>query len=159
MHTYNHANTGLCGTADMEEILNGIKTYESNESTLIDINIKNKIEKYKMGLDMFTQRIRGYIGKYYAFLNGNIDAIVFTGGIGENAITIIESIMNQMNGIGFVLKNKNDLKNITNNDSYICLSNENQSKYPIFCVKTDEELLIAKQSLKVVSEFNQKQEL
>ena len=54
--------------------------------------LKSKNEKAKLALDMMVRRIQKYIGGYLALL-GSVDAIVFTGGIGENSSYIREAVM------------------------------------------------------------------
>lgn len=65
---------GICGTNDVREILS-----QTNEDATL-------------ALEMMVRRIQKYIGSYMALL-GEVDAVVFTGGIGENAIEIREKVM------------------------------------------------------------------
>jgi acetate kinase len=68
---------GLCGKSDMQDVLELVDK--------CNIHAKN-------ALDVFVYRIQKYIGAYIAALNG-LDAIVFTGGIGENCPTVRSQIM------------------------------------------------------------------
>jgi acetate kinase len=54
-----------------------------NDMRIIHQMIEEGNQKAKLALDMFVYRIKKYIGAYYAVL-GRVDALVFTGGIGEN---------------------------------------------------------------------------
>jgi acetate kinase len=54
-----------------------------NDMRIIHQMIEEGNQKAKLALDMFVYRIKKYIGAYYAIL-GRVDALVFTGGIGEN---------------------------------------------------------------------------
>jgi acetate kinase len=75
---------GICGTSDMREIL-GQATH-GNESA-------------QLGIDMFCYRVKKYIGAYHAVL-GRVDAVVFTGGIGENAAPIRQQVCEGLQHIG-----------------------------------------------------------
>lgn len=61
---------GLCGKSNMQEVIAGV---DAGEATA------------QLALDIFVQRVRKYLGSYMVRLNGEVDAIVFTGGIGENS--------------------------------------------------------------------------
>jgi len=74
--------------------------------------IENEDEKYKLALDMMVRRIQKYIGSYMVLLQ-QVDAIVFTGGIGENSKYIRDKIMdtNMLKGIKtLVIKTDEELQ-------------------------------------------------
>lgn len=79
---------GVCGETDMRTILN--KAEHGDESCHIALNL-------------FCYRVQKYVGAYFAVLNGHVDALIFTGGIGENAPVIRQYILNNLNGLGFLL--------------------------------------------------------
>ncbi len=79
---------GVCGETDMRTILN--KAEHGDESCHIALNL-------------FCYRVQKYVGAYFAVLNGHVDALIFTGGIGENAPVIRQHILNNLNGLGFLL--------------------------------------------------------
>ena len=90
--------------------------------------------------------MRKYIGAYFAELGGT-DGIVFTGGIGENSPTIRERICRGLECIGLVLdtqRNRNPDATIKNEIS------AEGSKLRAFVIPTDEELLIARDTVRVV---------
>ncbi|MBI5393245.1 acetate/propionate family kinase [Candidatus Woesearchaeota archaeon] len=68
----------------------------------ISLGKGKRAERAKLALDIFTYRIVKYIGAYYAVLSG-CDAIVFTGGIGENAWYLREEICKQLAVFGLKL--------------------------------------------------------
>ena len=108
-------------TEQIEHILNKksglVGICKENDMRIIHQMIKKGNKKAKLALEMFVYRIKKYIGAYYAIL-GEVDAIIFTGGIGENDNISRELIIN---GLPFDV--------------------------PIFVIKTDEELEIARESL------------
>lgn len=98
----------------------------------------------KLALDMFTYRVKKYIGSYAAAMNG-VDAIVFTAGIGENGIEIREEICQELDYLGIKIdseKNKvrGKLTDVTAEDSDV----------KIYVIPTNEELVIARDTLELV---------
>ena len=99
----------------------------------------------QLAIDMVAYRVKKYIGSYIAVLGG-VDAIVFTGGIGENAKHIRKMVMEGMDYCGAKF---DDAKN----DSYkggIGEINTDDSKVKILVVPTNEELSIARETKDLV---------
>ncbi|WP_100614311.1 acetate/propionate family kinase [Confluentibacter citreus] len=95
-----------------------------------------------LALQMNAYRIKKYIGSYAVALNG-LDAIVFTGGIGENSKYMRQLICEDLEFLGINLdtkRNNSDLRTIR-------AINKEDSKAKILVVPTNEELEIAKQSV------------
>ncbi len=109
----------------------------TQESDLRKILQQNS-SKAKLALDIFTNKIKKYIGAYSVEL-GKVDAIIFTGGVGENSPQIRELVSQNLDiTIGAKIdKNKNN-----SNKTEI---NTPNSKIKILVIKTDEELEIAKE--------------
>ncbi|MGI6211069.1 MAG: acetate/propionate family kinase [Anaerovoracaceae bacterium] len=94
----------------------------------------------KLALRMFAKRVRFYIGAYMAEMNG-VDAIVFTGGIGENDKRMRHLILKNMGNLGIILdETKNELK-----DDTVILSSPN-SKVTVIKMAANEELVIARET-------------
>jgi acetate kinase len=124
---------GLCGVNDMREI---IRLAESGE------------QKAQLAIDIYCYRIKKYIGAYFAIL-GHVDALVFTGGIGENAALIRQRSCEDLNGLGIIL----DEQKNTSSASTLMEIQDSHSKVSILVIPTNEELEIARQTLKCVSTF------
>jgi acetate kinase len=112
--------------------------------------IKNEIEKgneeAKLAYDMYAYRIRKYIGSYTAVLNG-LDAIVFTGGVGENDSLTRKLVTTNLDYLGINLDDeKNELR-----FNGIHEINKIDSKVKILIVPTNEELEIANQCFQLLS--------
>lgn len=91
-----------------------------------------------LSLEVFAHKVKKYIGSYAAVMGG-IDAVVFTAGLGENSITMRESICDGLEFLGLVIdKDKN---NIRGKESII---STDDSKAKILLIPTNEELMIAK---------------
>ena len=100
-------------------------------------------EKAILTVDMLTYRIRAYIAQYTAALEG-IDAICFTGGIGENADLVREKSCEGLEFMGVSLdKEKNiNFRSLADENGIVDISNAD-SKTRIFVIPTNEELVIA----------------
>ncbi len=121
---------GICGSNDMREVIER----KNNGDT-----------RAKLALDIYTYRIKKYIGAYFAAM-GALDAIVFTAGIGENSADVRELCCGGLKCLGIELdSNKNSMSSDT-----IMEINTNNSRVKILVVPTNEELRIAMETIKVI---------
>ena len=97
--------------------------------------------------DMLVYQIKKYIGSYAAAMNG-LDAVLFTGGIGENATDVREKVCADMSFFGIEIDSE---LNSTIRGKLQKISTEN-SKVEVWVVPTNEELLIARDTLALISE-------
>jgi acetate kinase len=86
---------------------------------------------------MFIYRIIKYIGSYIAALGG-LDALIFTGGIGENEPEIRGKICKNFEFMGLKFDKNLNLKSVYNN-----IISEKDSKVNVFVIKSSEEFAIA----------------
>ena len=93
---------------------------------------------------MFTKIIAQFVAKYAVSLNG-IDAIVFTGGIGENQIRTRKSICDNLAWMG--LEIDLDKNNVKSEETKISTEN---SKVLTYIIPTDEEMVIARDTKALV---------
>ncbi|MCB9018181.1 MAG: acetate kinase [Prevotellaceae bacterium] len=103
-------------------------------------------KRAKLALDMFIYRAKKYIGSYVAVLGG-VDVIVFTGGIGENVEIVRESICADMECFG--VKIDKEINNGVHGDEKIISTKD--SKTTVIVIPTDEEFMIASDTLAIVS--------
>ena len=109
-------------------------------------------ERCKLALDMVAYSCRKFIGSYLAVLNG-ADAIVFTGGVGENGAQTREDIIADMENLGVVLdkeKNKNFRR------GQVELISAPSSKVKIYVVPTNEELMMAIDTQEIANSLKRK---
>ena len=102
-------------------------------------------------ISMFIKSIMKYISEYYFELDGNIDALVFTAGIGENSLYIRECIVNRLSKtLNIKLnKSKNDsIARFKENKEGIITTEE--SDFPIYVVPTDEEKMIVEDTYRII---------
>jgi len=121
---------GICGVNDMRDIL---QRAEGGDAAA------------RLAIDMYTYRIRKYIGAYTAVL-GRVDALVFTAGIGEHAADIRRRCCRGLAHLGIVL----DEDENSRRGAGIREVQAAHSKVRILVIPTDEELEIAEQTLKQI---------
>ncbi len=130
---------GLTGSSDMRDIIE--KAAEGDEDC-------------RLALHLFNHRVKKYIGAYMVVMGG-VDAIVFTGGIGENSAVVRHSITQGLAFAGAVLDedlNRNIQLNRENNVAKFSLTH---SRVHLLAVKTDEQYAIAKQTANLVAKTNE----
>ena len=111
---------------------------------VIESESYNDNERAKLAMDIFKYSIASYIAKYAVAMNG-IDAIVFTGGVGENQINIRKGICKQLEFMGVEIDE--EANNVRSEEKLI---SKPTSKVKIYIIPTNEELMIAKETLRLI---------
>lgn len=113
-------------------------------------DIENAIEKgnerAKIALEVYTYRLKKYIGSYIAVLGG-LDVLVFTGGVGENADTIRTDICDGLSCFGIDIDEQKN-KGLRGRELLI---SKQDAKVKIIVVPTDEEFMIASDTQEIVN--------
>jgi len=137
VETLLNKQSGLLGisglTDDMRELL--AEAHEHDD------------RRARLAIEIFCYRARKYIGSYLAAMNG-ADAIVFTGGIGENSAEIRGRICGELTSLGVELDPELNANRGANKSGQISSDN---SRVAVFVIPTNEELLIARDTVRVVS--------
>jgi acetate kinase len=102
-------------------------------------------ERAQIAINQFTYTIASYVAKY-AVAMGGIDYVIFTGGVGENQINIRKTICQKLEFMGLELDEK---ANDTRGEEKM-ISTED-SKIKVYVVPTNEELMIAKETERIVN--------
>lgn len=124
---------GLCGASDMREVHR--LASEGNEQA-------------RLAIEMYCYRISKYIGAYYVALGG-LDALIFTGGIGENDSIIRQSVCSRLSMLGISIDHKQNQI-----DTKIPFSiSQRCSKTRVLVVPTNEELEIARQTISTLNKI------
>lgn len=123
--------SGLEGVAGMSDLRDLDRAFEAGE------------EKVKLAFDMYTNKIVDYIAKYYVKLNGQVDAICFTAGGGENDSIIRGEALKKLTSLGIILDSEKNDKMIVRKGNEGIITTDNSS-IPVYVVATDEELMIAR---------------
>ncbi|WP_314585461.1 acetate kinase [Paenibacillus terrigena] len=119
-------------SSDMREIIDGMLAGEPNST---------------LAFDMYEYRIRKYIGSYAAAMNG-VDTIIFTAGVGENAVVLRERVLEQLTFLGIEL----DIEANKVRSKQPRLISTPNSKVQVLVVPTNEELIIARDTHRLVLE-------
>ncbi|TVS20163.1 MAG: acetate kinase [Planctomycetaceae bacterium] len=121
---------GLCGHNDMREILELAAAGDDDA---------------QQAFEVYVYAIKKYIGAYYAVL-GRVDAVLFTGGIGENSAPIRWRVCQGLQGLGIVLDpDRNDACPPTGGSVHAA-----NSPVAVLVEPTDEQLEIAEQTLQTI---------
>jgi len=105
-------------------------------------------EGAELAVRMFVYRIVKYIGAYYAVLP-SVDAVVLTGGIGENSIPVRAAVCRRIKSLGTSLDEYRNNKTIRGEAGPI---STDDSTLPVWIVPTNEELMIARDTRQLVEE-------
>ena len=135
---------------EMENILNkesGVMGVSglAPDFRVIESESYNDNERASLAMKMFKYSIASYIAKYAVAMNG-IDAIIFTGGVGENQINIRRGICEQLEFMGVNIDV--DANNMRGEEKKV---SKPDSKVEVWVIPTNEELMIAKETQRLVS--------
>jgi acetate kinase len=103
-------------------------------------------ERAKLAIDMFCYRVRKYIGAYAAAMGG-VDAVVFTGGIGENSPIVRARTMAGLEFMGAVIDPARNDAAVKGAEADISTTD---AKVRTLVIPTNEELIIARDTLRLV---------
>jgi len=121
----------LCGSNDMRDI---VKKKEEGD------------KEAELAFDIFCYSVRKYIGEYFFTLDCDVDAIVFTGGIGENSLDVRTAVMSGLSKIGVIVDEKENKSKEKREIWQISEETGSLSAVKrVFVVKTNEELEVSEQ--------------
>ena len=104
-------------------------------------------KRAKLAHDIFTYRLKKYIGAYSAAMGG-LDILVFTGGIGENSVMVRRNVLSGLEFLGaYIDDEKNEDR--SKRERAICGAD---SKVKIYIIPTNEELVIARDTARIVAQ-------
>jgi acetate kinase len=134
-HALNHDSgmKGLCGASDLREVLRREREGD---------------ERARLALEVYAYRIRKYIGAYFAVL-GSVDAIVFTGGVGENASRVRLLACAGLAGLGIALDETANEGQV----GEVADIGRPGMAVRLLVVRTNEELQIARETLAVIGSY------
>jgi len=121
---------GLSGQSNVREV---VEKAEAGE------------ERAKLALDVFSYRVRKYIGAYWVVLGG-LDALVFTAEIGENFPYIREEICQGLESLGCKINRARNRKTIAQEREI----SGRESKFKVYCIPSQEELALARETKKFI---------
>ena len=111
-----------------------------------DAGDKNAI----LALDMYNDRIAKYIAEYYIKLDGKVDALVFTAGVGENGIEARKEILRRLNALGIKVDEEKNSKIASYKNENEGIISSDDSSVPVYVLPTNEEIMIIKDTYNLV---------
>lgn len=132
----------------------GISGLSSDMRDIENAAIDDHNERAQLALDMFCLHVTKYIGSYMAEMDGNVEALVFTGGIGQNSPVVREISCAGLKAMGI------DVDSAKNNGLKRGATGEistPESKIKVFVIPTNEELMIARDTVKCMEEHKKAQ--
>ena len=122
---------GICGVGDMREVQSRMDSGDTDA---------------QLAEALFVYRAKKYLGAYFAVL-GNVDAIIFTGGIGEHSARIREQICANLQGLGIgVDSNKNQQRS-----KQVMPFHSDTASVQLLVIPTNEELAIARSTAALIA--------
>lgn len=141
----------------LEELLNhqgGLLGLSGCSSDLRDIEHRAAAgdDACRLAINVFAHRVRKYIGAYAAVLGG-VDAIVVTGGIGENSASMRKRILQRFEFLGarFDEDRNSDARVENSGATDVCELHAHSSRVALLVVATNEERMIAEQTQRVIA--------
>jgi acetate kinase len=118
----------------------------TNDMRVLQSELKEHDDRrVRLAIEVFCYRARKYIGAYLACMGG-ADAIVFTGGIGENSPEIREQICDRLQWAGLRIDEDKNHQTVGREG----LISTEECKLQVYAIPTDEELLIARDTVRVI---------
>jgi acetate kinase len=126
----------------------GVTGISSDMREIEDAAFKENNERALLGLDMYHYRVKKYLGAYAAAMGG-VDIVVFAGGIGENGPESREEVCRNLEFLGIELdpEKNNGLR------SREAVISRDHAKVTVMVVPTNEELVIAEDTVRIVTEM------
>lgn len=150
-----NGEAGAMSAADVDELLNkksgllGLSG-ESNDLRDIQKHAEEGDKRARLALGVFAHRVRKYIGAYAATMGG-VDAIVLTGGIGENSAQMRRRILQRFEFLGLVIDEDRNTDAEVSAENRASIISADHAGCQAIVVATDEEQMIAESTAAVVS--------
>ncbi|MCB2358374.1 acetate/propionate family kinase [Clostridium estertheticum] len=126
--------SGLLGVSGVSSDFRDVNSAATNDGN----------QRAQLAIDIFCYKAKKFIGAYAAVMGG-VDAIIFTAGLGENSSRIREGVCTGLEFLGAVLdKSKNNVSGIE------AEVNTDDSKTKILVIPTNEELVIARDTMALI---------
>jgi acetate kinase len=126
----------------------GISGLTNDMRDLLEEERLHQDRRARLAIDIFCQKVKFYLGAYMALVNG-ADAVVFTGGIGENSHEVRERICRDLDVLGIALDEKKNKATVGGKEADISAE---KAKVRVWVIPTNEELLIARDTVRCVKD-------
>ena len=142
MINYFNKKSGLLGVSGVSGDMRDLEQIAFDENST-----DPRKEDCILALNMHAYKVKKYIGAYYAAL-GTVDAICFTAGVGEGGCEYRQSVLEGLEGLGIVVDKDRNITNFKRGE--VNLISADDSKVKVWVIPTDEELMIAKDTERLV---------
>ncbi|VFP84005.1 Acetate kinase [Candidatus Erwinia haradaeae] len=133
----NHMLTQKSGLLGLTEVSSDCRYLEENYTCNANA---------KRAMDVYCHRLAKYIASYTALMEGHIDAITFTGGIGENSYMVRQLTLNKLSLLGIRVDYDRNVSTRFGHSGFI----NQENSLPILVLPTKEELLIAQDTMRLI---------
>lgn len=149
LHIMEKERLNLNEMSDLMNKYSGLKGISETTNDMREIQEEADAgsERHKLALEIFCHKVKKYIGAYSAEMGG-VDAIVFTGGIGENSALVRKF---STEGLEFMGTQIDDEKNSRNETAI------STGRVAVLVIPTNEELVIARETVKVIEKLREKE--
>jgi acetate kinase len=125
-----------------EEILNKQAGWKALTGTTNFAEIASSSTPEKaLAFDIFVDRICGFVGSYYVSLRGQVDALVFAGGIGEKSSLLRSAVVEQCSCLGFEIDEESNGKKV---EGVVQEVGKRDAKHRVLVCLTDEQFEMAR---------------
>nr|WP_085843231.1 acetate kinase [Klebsiella pneumoniae] len=121
-------------------------TEVTSDCRYVEDNYQEKADA-KRAMDVYCHRLAKYIGSYTALMDGRLDAVIFTGGIGENAAMVRELSLGKLGVLGFEVDHERNLAARFGKSGFI----NKEGTRPAVVIPTNEELVIAQDASRLTA--------
>ena len=121
-----------------------------SDSRDVETAAANGDERAQLALKMYNDRVAKYVADYYIELEGKVDAIVFTAGVGENGAEARSEIIKKLAPLGIKLNEEENSQIASFKDKHEGIISSKDSSIDVWVVPTNEELMIIKDTYKFV---------
>lgn len=147
-----HSADAINSMLNRDSGLKGISGLSNDMRTVVE-HADSGNNQCQLAVDIFCYRLAKYVGAMLVSLN-RLDALIFTGGIGENAATIREQTVSHLSLLGLRIDSQQN-KEIKGRSP--CAIHQ-QASLPILVIQTDEEKMIAEDTLSIITQEAQTDE-
>ncbi|WP_395479853.1 acetate kinase [Candidatus Curculioniphilus buchneri] len=121
-------------------------TGNTSDCRYLEDNYQKK-ENARRAMDVYCHRLAKYIGAYSTLMEGHLDAVIFTGGIGENAAMVRKLSLNRLTLLGFEVDDHRNVKTCFGQSGTITTD----TSRPAIVIPTREELVIAQDAARLTA--------
>jgi acetate kinase len=154
---YVAAKEGL-SALEVDSVLNkqsgllGISGLTNDMRELLDEARESDDRRARLAVEIFCYRVRKYVGAYLAAMGG-ADALVFTGGIGENSAEVRARVCDGLGWLGVELDPAANAATVARREGLVSAAG---SRLSVYVIPTDEELLIARDTVRLIRGVTQR---